>query len=523
MKEGRPRTFSSIKAFAETAKDANLSKEERRDIFDERNKARLRGWSGGSQESSVGLTMVTPFLSMLEGDSVDERDLVQLGNVLREYGTRGTGEQVLSEKDMKLVSLAVKYFERWFYDGGPVRNVHELTHEEGKEFAAPAFIVNQLAKIKESRQYQDQIAGFDEGKLEEFLENVEQAAPEILSEEQIDRRIAIRRAEIAEVTTAKDAAEKEAQPFRTEILWAEHRFHDEVLRIKGALEHLSNDVDPKNVKVFKEFSMTVGKYIEYADTRTRVLYSNKTILEAVTECIYKYAEFDDNTEKREADQLLRNFTELQNAYSSSDIATESAAKSKPQRLSGLAALGSLSEDTKKGFATQAISRALNEIGIKKFTKEVELIKTAQKKIGETGFRSLENKIKDLEWDTESTNLFDLRRARAEVLKELPASLEAVRESLTTPGGDMYFLKTCLIAANELRSENQRLAIDRHIPNVQPLQRDRSERARPVYEFTHRENAYDKVHMEPSHYLFCQLVVEYLWRQDNPGINFSAPA
>ncbi|OGG39911.1 hypothetical protein A2118_00830 [Candidatus Kaiserbacteria bacterium GWA2_50_9] len=123
-----------LRSFVKNARDAGFSREERREFIEKSTKsvnARHGNYSeeqGGILASSVDPETITAFLSMLEGSRKDERDMVQLGSTLREYGTRGTNGEVLSDKEVKLVSVAVKYFESWFYDGGPIKDAPTDIH-----------------------------------------------------------------------------------------------------------------------------------------------------------------------------------------------------------------------------------------------------------------------------------------------------------------------------------------------------------------------------------------------------------
>jgi hypothetical protein len=198
----------------------------------------------------------------------------------------------------------------------------------------------------------------------------------------------------------------------------------------------------------------------------------------------------------------------------------SAAVSKPkQRLSGLAALSAISQEDKGEMASRALGKLLDDLVTKKYSKEKKAITDAVDKIKATGYYDLEGKAKEAQWGgSELSKLFDFKYGRERAIADLPASMEAVKKSIVLPAGDMYFLKTLLIAANEARSLNGNLEEARHIVNLgYPRGKGYSAKdtngGRPVYDFSGNSMTnYDKVHMEPSHYTFCQLAVEYLWRK-----------
>ena len=543
MKE-RPNNFEpTVRNFVKDAKDVGFSKEERRELFDKAtNNPKARNILANKSDDAIegGLLMqnvyrktITDFLSMLGNGTGDQREMVALGSTLREYGSRGEGGYVLSEKEIKLVSLGVKYFERWFYEGGLVQDVH--VEENGQSpLAASTFLVNQIAKIKEQRAYRGVVADFEKGHLNQFLSEVEAAANDVFSEKQlavINGRLQEKQREADRLRGQYKIAENASRPFFADIQKAESEVLKEVARINSTLDEFAKNAEPAHAQALQRVSAFLKDVSERnrQDLVRQLTSWKRPLLEGACKAAELNDERSRSTVKREESAITKAFRRdlaLLSAAFPKPVPDETAAsKPKPQRLSGLAALANLSNEMKSQMSSpQTVGRVLDEIATKTYNREAGAINEAVQKIRGTRYYDLEGESKATEWDPERMRLFDFKNARARAMKDFPASLEAIRKSLSEPAGDMYFLKTCLIAANESRLLNGKLDEAHHIPNIQSPQGGgyatlhRSENGgRPVYDFSgNNMAAYDKVHMEPAHYIFCQIVVEYLWKKNRVG-------
>lgn len=153
---------SDIKKFIKTSNEVGLSREEKREILKSAGENKKQkpvnknaeGENDNFDDSSllekVDSQNVKAFMDLIAGnEKIDYRSLVNIGNNLYEYGSRGNQEKSLSPEDQKIVSLITKYIEDWFYSDGIVKMISSEGAEGNRDLGSAAFIVNQLAKIKE--------------------------------------------------------------------------------------------------------------------------------------------------------------------------------------------------------------------------------------------------------------------------------------------------------------------------------------------------------------------------------------
>ena len=388
--------------------------------------------------------------------------------------------------------------------------------------AAPTFLINQIAKIKESRRYQKLIAGFDAHRLEQFIEEVEKEMPRLLSEDAIEQKLQRRVVERKGIEEAFKAARQQAQPFFNEQQKIRDDFRTELGRMITVLESTNTGIDEWRMESLRHLIIHLKKILENWEQSSRltreVLEFGKSVLEsAVSPGVL-------DAEREDAVRLQKDYSVVTAALPRGATGAETPAKL--QRLSGLAALGNVSQGNKKNLTNQTFRKILDDIGHKKFDHESKALADVWRKIKATGYYELEQKQKELNWDPEYSALVYLKQNRSRILADFPTSMQSVQESLKTPAGDMYFLKSCLVAANELRRINgtgdRKLPDERHVLNIKPPQQKNGDGRRPIYEFSsYVGSAYDKVHMEPAHYLFCQLAVEYLWQQKHDAESIAA--
>jgi hypothetical protein len=122
---------------------------------------------------------VSSFLNLLEGGSIDHSNVVELGNVLREYGVSHESPEELTEKEVEVINFGIKYLNSWLKRGGLTgfKDFNNKNEKLALDFATLSFIINQLAKIK-SLDKEGRITSLDKefvldllGESEEFVDD----------------------------------------------------------------------------------------------------------------------------------------------------------------------------------------------------------------------------------------------------------------------------------------------------------------------------------------------------------------
>ena len=189
-------TSSGFREFIKTANEAGLSKLEKKDVFKivEEKRDKRRYHPEDELIVRIDSESVEAFTELVSGGEVKHRALVDIGNTLREYGTSGGKEKILMPAEEKIVSLVIKYIENWFYSDGIIKMIGRKKNEtdssgDNNDLAAAAFVINQLAKIKENPRYRETIKNIDSEKLSKFIDEVGVNIPNFFSEEKLDAKI----------------------------------------------------------------------------------------------------------------------------------------------------------------------------------------------------------------------------------------------------------------------------------------------------------------------------------------------
>ncbi len=135
---------------------------------------------------------ITQIFDNLAGETGrSSQDIVQLGNTLYEFEKRlgDSAKKDLLEEEEKLLSFTVKLLERSLYSGG----LSELTQESA---AAMAFLINRLGKIKEIAKPRKERTSFNYTQFQGFVEQVEEFSEEYFSPERYDELIALKEADL---------------------------------------------------------------------------------------------------------------------------------------------------------------------------------------------------------------------------------------------------------------------------------------------------------------------------------------
>jgi hypothetical protein len=159
--------FGETKSFIKAAKEVGLDKDERKLVA--MDPALLLEGLSDEIRNNVKPETLIEFFSALQGEEVDHKRILEIGNLLYRYrnDVRTPEKQdpdSLNEKDRQLLSLTYKLLEGALYSA----KLYGLKKEQA---AALAFTVNVIAKLAEQRQFKD-LADFESEKLERLVASV---------------------------------------------------------------------------------------------------------------------------------------------------------------------------------------------------------------------------------------------------------------------------------------------------------------------------------------------------------------
>ncbi|MDQ5950329.1 MAG: hypothetical protein QG585_271 [Patescibacteria group bacterium] len=162
-------SHEEVKQYIGVSKEAGLSPEERRELFD---------LSKETPEEVVKSFL--DIFSKREDLSVD--DTMKLGGYIMERSSKSETPVVLNENEKRLVEKAVEFIERWI-ESGNISDFEIGDNNYQKYLAALTFIVNQLSKLVEVETNKDIV--FNEEPFEKLYLEVVSSIPEYFDEERI--------------------------------------------------------------------------------------------------------------------------------------------------------------------------------------------------------------------------------------------------------------------------------------------------------------------------------------------------
>lgn len=124
---------------------------------------------------------IVEFLNLIKGaEFVDHATLIELGNLLREYGKSSERPKKLNQKEIEVIDLGVSLLNKWYPSG--IKDFAGIDSNKNTDsLAAVAFLVNQLAKIRliqngeaiEDLDKEDMLLRIDGTKetIEEYFDN----------------------------------------------------------------------------------------------------------------------------------------------------------------------------------------------------------------------------------------------------------------------------------------------------------------------------------------------------------------
>jgi hypothetical protein len=443
---------------------------------------------------------VTAFLnrvSGMDGESrKDSRAMLDIGNLLRDMkGFFQDSRKKIPEQEQKILNAGVTAVEVGLHDG-------TFAQLEGRSAAELAFVVNQLAKIKELPEHQQELEDFDYGALVELLQNALEFGTQYYEEGNENNELL-------------ELAQKELDGLLDKVsasdnLTAWHEQHEETMAARTAFTEARDSLveSGKIPELAKKLSKDFDDFFELAaDFRAPVKYGDNDIIEFFSGLIYdkeKVAELEsalaeeselffhggnhmkkglmnvlagkiaseyrltNNHRDRGNDDTIGGHNIESNYFILCRIIKDAATHLKSERDKQLAipmgvvkSRGSLAVERRKkaegitddvldfpekGFL-QAEIQNLAKLGndlYRKKKRENEAprsLSTDEKDVFQK-YHRLEKKIKKLKKNAGKESL----------RKKLQASFDAVMLSLDRPAGDLYLVKSVLVAKDIAKSQ-----------------------------------------------------------------------
>lgn len=473
---------------------------------------------------------IEKFFDFMEGDEKRDEAGLSLGAVLRKYGSkeRRPDRERLTQEEGALVTLAIKYFENWFYSKGFLREFKSEWYRNDY-YAISAFIINQLAKIKELSENKDLVQGMDGEKLDELISKVEIFAQEYMSKDKLTAQVKEIEAKKAPLASELALLKKKAAPFEKkaiEISSASWQDYSKVMeKLEGSLESLPlSQVEKKalsRLKAILEEPEHIDEEYPYPPRKKEMWNElsnrNGSFMEILRMKIRRDMDTEgkDGKEKRKKliDELDKIESLLKERLNKQRDIKKEALKNKTKKLSGFTALAGLkeamSEDDFLNFLEGLVGNLYDKARAD-IEKQMEL---RAKAVSMRELHKNEDAIRDLNYELNKAR--EILFQRDKILEALQISMVSIRESLKKPAGDLYFLKTIIIAAAEQARRNQS-----HLDFRPDSAIDKADRKDMVFDFSDASRSkgnggygdYKKVHYEPSHIPFAQFAVKYMKSQ-----------
>lgn len=528
--------FSQFRHVAEAAKESGLDKSERRELFEggddyineiivNSHPENIQKTTDGQYYSGEKVYNIDKFFDFMEGSREGDQPALGLGAVLRKYGSKEkrSSRERLTADEGRLVTIAVKYFEDWFYRGTYLKEFEQPNDRENYH-AVSAFIVNQLAKIKEVSENNELVEGFDSQRLTQLIEKVAIFAEEYLTEDNL-------KSKADEIAAAKKQLEDEllplkakAAPFERKIHEIESEFKDEFNKILESVKNsqFSEKFDFREKEAFRRLSDVLERYNKYnhshghTELQRIMLGKRGSLLDALKERISDRMQFEVEDDKISFQNDLKQVINIEGILKSCPQRIESnkksASKEKPQKLSGFAALAEIKESVGENEVVKMLEGIVGDPYEKTRSAIKNQYKLKDAALNGVSIYSKEYAIDDLKWELQAAR--DVFFDREKIKQTLKSSMESVAESLKRPAGDLYLLKTILIAAAEQANRNRNKKFRKFSPDASITSASRKD---VVFSFhgssrwsgNEGYGDYSKVHFEPAHLPFAQFIVEYM--------------
>lgn len=456
--------------------------------------------------------------------------------ILRRYGSRTQRDErlALSPEEGKIISVAIKYFEDWFYRGVFLRAPEKFQGERraGTFFGGSAFVLNQIAKVKEVSS-QESITSFDMERMHALIKDVSVFAEEYMSEENLRKMIESEATKLRQLDDECIPLDKKRAVYDTEIDTIKRASAHEYWEWKEQLGEISKEKrrdegkgeSERDREAFKRFFEKVILPLE--DRLTRVLDPS------VADELWRKGD-----QERLIDILRKKLSDLLKATSYQEHPKE--VQGRRLRLPSLDQFDHYGGDFENILIRREAQMQEKHTGGTDDPSLNTLRMLFDKRIFADKRQRADEKV--IERDRAVGQEFSLLqskkddqrriflgaqrvfRARSTILKTFATSVASTETTFqNSKAGDIYFLKTILIVTAE-QAEKDRREKDHHFfPDtsiVRAMKDDAMfdfERAeRTIQQISsHRgesSGSYMQVHFNPSHIPVAQFVVEYMRRR-----------
>lgn len=554
---------SNLREFIKTANETGLSKPDKKKVLgivDEK-RDKQRYYPDDVLLDRIDSESVEAFTELVSGGEVNHRALVDIGNTLREYGTSGGSEKILAPDEEKIVSLVIKYIENWFYSDGIIKMIGRKKNEtdssgDNNDLAAAAFVINQLAKIKENPRYHETIKNIDSEKLSKFIDEVGVNIPNFFSEEKLDAKISDRKVkrdeEMKKHVEEFEAASKTAKPLLEQMDKECNEFSTMIDKNLSAIEHNIN-VFPASFKKQVDNLFIIVNAIKEEKREYQYPFATNIMNSALDYLKNKWNNEDDKLIRRKysydynrkislAEELsnaqqavaadlknIKNSVETLLNYLQGEVdkTKETNLKKTNQKFSGFDSLKGFSINS-PSFDYQRILNAFNEIVVKEHKYRQKYFEI-ERKSNSIELDRLKRRVSDdkAEWAfPELSNLLVNRRLFAEIISNFEKSKKIVQEALKGKDSSaaLYFIKSLLIIAAEMRGKDVSCFNPRSISSEFFSKK-------PIYSFekgvksefhdsysTFDRKTFNQVHFEPSHIMCAQFALAYQRQKFNKSFS-----
>ena len=489
--------------------------------------------------------------------------LKNIVSVLRVYGSkveRGRRVELMPE-ERRLVSLAVKYFEDWMYRGVFLAVPEKLEGRTAEFFGGSAFVVNQLAKVKEVANNglvpgsENLVASFDNEHLYRLIDETLRFAEEYMSEEKVRERVNVEREKLASADQELGKLEDKKKPYDEGIARVGQEVRSEYGGWCKSMKELAQ-IDGgarqgDESEYFRDFFLGAVDRLEegywgahsYRQTQRHLVDAVVTsttwgdhqsfldIFRAELEKLLKdrvNSRRGDETEEdlpslptlAQFDGYARKLSALLKQKEATREEKKEGAKPGVQKVSGLGALGSL-----RGTIT-TVDPAIKVLQLlfdkKAFLDKKERVQALVKDRGSLvdPKKYSEIQVKQEHQKRLYEKTLTMAQGRNKILATLNTSVESARKQLPLArAGDLYFLKNLLIAAaeqdkNDAYFEDYCFSPDALVPHTTKHDATFDFRSsyRDVHGYGHQSGLsgdYMSVHFDPAHMPLAQFVVEYM--------------
>lgn len=394
---------------------------------------------------------IVEFVNFIKGqDGVDHTSLIELGNLLREYGKSSEKPKKLNQREIEIIDLGVSFFNKW-YSVGIKRLAQNGSGKSANSLAAVAFLVNQLAKIR-LIQNGEAIEDLDKAGMISYIDKTKVTVEKYFDAEDLEKRL-------ASVQGEWDKNEQEIKK-RSE---AEKPIFVEISKLK-------KEATPQILTKIDALLEGTKKYKDVAQMFAVALRANNA---------------------RVLEYMLRHDAPLGVAWDKvGDLHTMRTALDGAKKLS---------VDERKKIMT------LSEIKV-----EPEVVQKFKMLNTENSVQDLDLDDKQIALTEKMARIKDVVNNRESIMRDVEESLATLKKSiLTQRAGGFYGLKTLLVSLKMMLDETKdgNESIDFY---SKKLVRDKSKGGAHTFSFYENDMtanpAWYKMHVKRNHMLGASFVI-----------------